>query len=48
MPCEHFDTMMAFVLMITGVSVIITTLTGMVSALPGWRAMNPCRGLGTV
>jgi hypothetical protein len=48
MTLEHFDTILAFVLIITGVSLIITTLTQMVSALLGLRGTNLRWGLETL
>lgn len=48
MTLEHFDTILAFVLIITGVSLIITTLTQMVSALLGLRGTNLRWGIKTL
>lgn len=48
MTLEHFDTILAFVLIITGVSLIITTLTQMVSAVFGLRGTNLHWGLKTL
>jgi hypothetical protein len=48
MTLEHFDSILAFVLIITGVSLIITTLTQMVSALLGLRGTNLRWGIKTL
>lgn len=48
MMLEHFDSILAFVLIITGVSLIITTLTQMVSALFGLRGTNLRWGIQTL
>jgi len=37
---EHFDTIFAFVVIITSVSLLVTTLTQMASALLGLRGTN--------
>jgi hypothetical protein len=48
MTLAHFDTILAFVMIITGVSLIITTLTQMVSALLGSRGTHLRWGLKTL
>ena len=48
MTLAHFDTILAFVLIITGVSLIITTLTQMVSALLGSRGTHLRWGIQTL
>src|SRR5258708_26504775 len=48
MTFEHFDTILAFVLIITGVSLLVTTLTQMASALLGLRGTNLRWGIKTL
>ena len=48
MTLEHLDTIIAFVVIITGVSLLITTLTQMVSALLGLRGSNLRWGIKTL
>jgi len=48
MTLEHFDSILAFVLIITGVSLLITTLTQMVSALLGLRGTHLRWGIKTL
>jgi len=45
---EHFDTIFAFVVIITGVSLLVTTLTQMASALLGLRGTNLRWGIKTL
>lgn len=48
MTLEHFDTIFAFVVIITGVSLLVTTLTQMASALLGLRGSNLRWGIKTL
>src|SRR5689334_6491367 len=48
MTLEHFDSILAFVLIITGVSLIITALNQMASALLGLRGSNLRWGIKTL
>src|SRR5437867_13098964 len=48
MTLEHLDTIIAFVVIITGVSLLVTTLTQMVSALLGLRGSNLRWGIQTL
>ena len=48
MTLEHFDTIFAFVVIITGVSLLVTTLTQMVSAFLGLRGTNLRWGIKTL
>jgi hypothetical protein len=48
MTLEHLDTIIAFVVIITGVSLLITTLTQMVSALLALRGSNLRWGIQTL
>src|SRR5438132_6340124 len=45
---EHFDTIFAFVVIITSVSLLVTTLTQMASALLGLRGTNLRWGIKTL
>src|SRR5689334_10999666 len=48
MTLEHFDTILAFVLVITGVSLLITALNQMVSAVLGLRGTHLLWGVKTL
>src|SRR5437899_9791407 len=48
MTLEHFDTILAFVLIITGVSLFITALNQMVSAFLGLRGTHLRWGIKTL
>ena len=48
MTLDHFDTIFAFVVIITGVSLLVTTLTQMASALLGLRGTNLRWGIKTL
>jgi hypothetical protein len=48
MTLEHFDTIFAFVVIITGVSLLVTTMTQMVSAFLGLRGTNLRWGIKTL
>jgi hypothetical protein len=48
MTLEHFDTILAFMLIITGVSLIITILNQMVSAFLGLRGTHLRWGIKTL
>ncbi len=48
MTLEHFDTIFAFVVILTGVSLLVTTLTQMASALLGLRGTNLWWGIKTL
>src|SRR5258708_6501944 len=48
MTLEHLDTLIAFVVIITGVSLMVTLLTQMVSAVLGLRGTNLRWGVATL
>jgi hypothetical protein len=48
MTLEHLDTVISFVVILTGVSLLVTTLTQMVSALLGLRGTNLRWGITTL
>jgi hypothetical protein len=48
MTLEHFDSIFAFVVVIAGVSLLVTTLTQMVAALFGLRGMHLLWGIKTL
>ena len=48
MTLEHFDTVLSFVVILAGVSLLVTTLTQMVSALLGLRGTNLRWGIETL
>lgn len=48
MTLEHFDTVLSFVVILAGVSLLVTTLTQMVSALFGLRGTNLQWGIETL
>ena len=48
MTLEHLDTIIAFVVILAGVSLLVTVLTQSVSALLGLRGSNLCWGIETL